>query len=247
MVAEWLFEDLRRTVSAAWAFRWQVEREAELRFRSFADRLQQYGEPQPLVDMAEQAATDERRHAAHCQDIALAYGHPSLAAESIALEEIAPRGWAGKRKLLYEIVASCCVAETQSASVLLELLANASGSELEPILRELARDEMNHGRLGWAYLARAKDTPHALALAALVPGMLRGNAGADLFNDVPSVQESPELFRHGLLPHPRKRELFVQTAEEVIFPGLETLGVDAAPAKAWLREQLTRARTDTYK
>jgi hypothetical protein len=37
-----------------------------------------------------------------------------------------------------------------------------------------------------------------------------------------------------VLPHSRKRETFVRTLEEVVFPGLEKFAIDAAPARGWL-------------
>ncbi len=55
------------------------------------------------------------------------------------------------------------------------------------------------------------------------------------------LSEPDELLRHGVLPSWRKREVFVGTLEEVVFPGLDKLGVAAAPARAWLTERLAGA------
>ncbi|HYR18969.1 MAG TPA: ferritin-like domain-containing protein, partial [Myxococcales bacterium] len=47
-----------------------------------------------------------------------------------------------------------------------------------------------------------------------------------------------ELLRHGVLPGPRKKEIFVRTLAEVVLPGLEKLGVSAAPARAWIAQRI---------
>ncbi|HET7755608.1 MAG TPA: hypothetical protein VFK85_17010, partial [Anaeromyxobacteraceae bacterium] len=57
---------VRALAASAWAFRWQVEREAEVRFETLAARLEALDEPSHLVALARRASADERRHAEHC-------------------------------------------------------------------------------------------------------------------------------------------------------------------------------------
>jgi hypothetical protein len=37
-----------------------------------------------------------------------------------------------------------------------------------------------------------------------------------------------------VLPHATKRDLFVRSLEEVVFPGLQAAGVDTAAGREWL-------------
>jgi hypothetical protein len=101
------------------------------------------------------------------------------------------------------------------------------------VLHALAADEVEHARLGWAYLATEAAAGATAFLAPLVPAMLRGSAPA-----APSAPDAPEdaaaLLAAGVLPSAEQREVFACALDEVVFPGLERCGVDAAPARRWL-------------
>ena len=64
--------------------------------------------------------------------------------------------------------------------------------------------------------------------------MLTGTVDDALFGPPPADEDGEGLLRLGVLPHRQKRESFVGTLEQVVFPGLERFGVDPAPARAWL-------------
>jgi hypothetical protein len=226
--------EVRRVAAAAWRFRWQVERDAEARFARIAGRMARLGAPEPLVALARRASADERRHAALCARLAKGYGAAvSRRPPPADPPEIAPRRLGAREALLYEVVAACCVAETESVSVLTMLLAAPAHPAVRSVLRTLARDEIAHARLGWAWLAHERGRGGISFLAPLVPAMLEGN-GADLFVPAAGAAADPALLAHGVLPRLAHRDLFVRTLEEVVFPGLESFDVDAAPARAWL-------------
>jgi hypothetical protein len=233
---------VRRIAGAAWRFRFGVEREAEVRFGRLAKRLLEAGAAPVLVGLAARAATDERRHAERCAELAESYGAPVDRRSPAVAAEIAPAGLPARERLLYEVVAACCVAETESVGVLSTLLGCARGAALRRVLKELAQDEVGHGRLGWAHLAAERARGDTSFLGPLVPAMLEGNAAADLFATVEAEREDPALLEEGVLPHSLKREVFVRMLEEVIFPGLERFGVDAGDGRAWLAAK--RARLD---
>jgi hypothetical protein len=235
---------VRRVAGAAWRFRWQVERDAQVRFARMAWRMAVLGAPAPLVTLARRASEDERRHAALCARLAEAYGaglprRPAPAAPP----EIAPRRLGAREALLYDVVAACCVAETESVSVLTTLLAAPARPAVRAVLRTLARDEIAHARLGWAWLAHARRDGPVAFLGPLLPGMLEGN-GADLFRPAGRAAADRALLAHGVLPRAAHRALFVRTLETVIFPGLEALGVDAGPGRAWLAHARVEARAE---
>jgi hypothetical protein len=183
--------------------------------------------------MAARASTDERRHAAHCADLARRYG-AALSPGEISAPEIAPPGLDEKNRVLYEVVAACCVTETESTSVLTTLLKSVRGGRMHRILRELLRDEVRHSRLGWAHLAHESTHRDVRFLGGLIPDMLEGSIAEGLFSAAPSELESPELLPHGVLPHSMKRSVFTLTLLEVVFPGLQSFGVDTGPARQWL-------------
>jgi hypothetical protein len=136
--------------------------------------------------------------------------------------------------VLYEIVAACCITETESVATLTALLGEAAEPRVESVLREIARDEVAHSRMGWAHLAREALAHDLSFLSPLIPSMLSGSVDAGLFQAAEPELENSELLRHGVLPHSQKRAIFTGALEAVVFPGLEKFGIDAGPARAWL-------------
>lgn len=234
--------ELRPVAASAWVFRCRVELEAEARFERLAARMERLGDPVELVALARGAAADERRHAALCAEEAGRLGEePSLAPVRV-LPEIAPAGASPGERVLYELTAASCISETESVTVLTALLEAARAPGLRRTLRALARDEVRHARLGWAYLAQARAAGRDLAfLGPLVPAMLAGSIAPDLFEPGGADEEDDALLALGVLPRRRQREAFVGTLEEVVLPGLEGLGIDGGPARGWLAERRARA------
>lgn len=219
--------------ASAWAFRWQVELEAEARFARLSERLEDAGAGAALVALARRASRDERRHAARCAGLAAALGHP-VDGPPPPPAEVAPAGLPRPDALTYELVAACCVAETLSVAVLTALLPSARRPALRRVLHELAVDEVGHARLGWAWLETRRRAGAARFLGPLLPAMLRGSADDDLFQAAPPAREDPALVELGVLPHRDRRELFRRALDAVIFPGLERAGVDTGAGRAWL-------------
>jgi len=227
-------EPLRAYVASAWVFRWGVEREAAARFARFAAELERFGAPAHLVELCRASSLDEERHAAHCARLSSRFGQPALVSGPVVLEEIAPSGLSSRQRLLYEVVAASCVTETVSVAVLTSLVRTEGPAQLQSILRELLRDEVKHSQLGWAYLSHERAQLDVRFLSELVPYMLGGAESADLFQDAEPLEESPELVPLGVLPRSSKRRLFAETLRQVVFPGLEQMGVDPRPSEAWL-------------
>jgi hypothetical protein len=227
-----LSQSLRQIVADAWTFRFNVEREAAIRFERLAKRLEGIGALPAVVEMAVRASHDEVRHARHCADLARRYGAALIAGE-IPVPEISPPGLGDRESILYEVVAACCISETESTSVLTTLFNAQSDQRVHLILRQLLRDEVVHSRLGWAHLAHESTRGDVQYLGRLIPDMLEVS-GAGLFGAASAELESPELLRHGVLPHSTKRSVFTLTLLEVVFPGLESLGVPSGPAREWL-------------
>jgi hypothetical protein len=231
-------EPLRRAIAAAWAFRTRVEREAAERFASIGPSIASYDAGSPVVALMERAADDERRHAALCAELAARYGEP-VGPEWPVPAPIAPGGLGRREAILYEVVASCCITETESVATVATLLADGPEPTVREVLHEIARDEVVHGRMGWAHLARETTAIDVSFLSRFVPAMLAGTVDEALFAGKPAGFDEEDLLHHGVLPTARKREIFVRTLEEVVFPGFEEFGIDPAPGRAWLLAALS--------
>jgi len=231
---------VRQVLASAWGARHRIETEASLRFGFLSDQLARAGAPGKLVDLAGNASRDETRHAAHCERLFHSHGGVELEAVTRVIE-YAPRTLTPENRLTYEVVAQSCVAETQSMATLVTLLGAAESGELKSILHELARDEVNHSRLGWAYLAWARPRMDLAFLSPLLPGMIDGSAGPEIFTTGPAEADDPSLLAQGVIPRSARRRLYVEGLESVVLPGFDTVGVDTAQARRWLREKLAAA------
>ena len=233
-------EELRRKAGEAWAFRTRVEREAARRFARLAAAIAAFDADSPVPALLRQAAEDERRHAVLCADLSAVYGQPvDAGAEDAA---IVPRSLGPRAAVLYEVVASCCITETESVATLTTLLAEQVEPRVERVLREIAKDEVVHGRIGWAHLAREASISDVSFLSPWIPAMPAGTVGEGLFASPGADLESRELLRHGVLPHSLKRSIFIGTLEGVVFPGLEKFGISSLPARQWLSNPAARSQ-----
>jgi hypothetical protein len=224
----------RRLAAEAWRFRFQVEREAHVRFGRLAGRLAGIGVSGVLQALALRASDDEWRHATRCAERCVLEGGTVAGLPSPAAPEIAASALTPRQRVLYEVVAACCVTESGSMGVLSALLGAARGRGLRRVLRELAADEVGHARLGWAVLAAERGGEDARVLGPFVPAMLEANAGPALYAPAPPEEEDEALLEHGVLPRALRRAVFEDTLEAVVFPGLDTCGVGAEAGRTWL-------------
>lgn len=227
---------VRRAAAEVWILRTRVEHEAARRFVRLAAAIEGFDPESPIPPLLRSAAEDERRHAALCAELSAAYG--GSAPDSGADPQIAPHDLAVRDAVLYEMVAACCVTETESVATVTTLLAGSLEANVEKVLREIARDEVAHGRMGWAHLSREASRRDVCFLSRWIPRMLTGSVDGALFSASEPPDQADDLLRHGVFPPARKREVFVGTLEEVVLPGLEKFGVDVGPARAWLAERL---------
>ena len=226
-------ERLRATIGAAWAFRTRVEREAAERFTRLGPAIASRDPASPIVVLMDRAAKDERRHAAFCAELAARYGEP-VGPEWPVPAPIAPSGLGAREGILYEVVASCCITETESVATVASLLGKEPEPTVREVLHQIAKDEVVHGRMGWTHLAREAQAIDTSFVSRLVPAMLSGTVDEAIFAPAAVDLDEGELLHHGVLPAASKKEIFLRTLEEVVLPGLEEFGIDAAPARAWL-------------
>ncbi|HUM11174.1 MAG TPA: ferritin-like domain-containing protein [Myxococcaceae bacterium] len=224
----------RRAAAEAWAFRARVEQEAAQRFDRLAAIVAGFDPGSPVPAMMRRAADDERRHTELCSRLARNLGSPVTLDPAADLPAIAPRTLDARQAALYEVVAACCITETESMATLTTLLAGEPDPEVREVLHSISRDELVHSRMGWAHLSRESSSAEVAFLSPLIPGMLAGTIDEGLFGSPPADEDPEGLLRLGVLPLARKREVFLGTLEQVVFPGLERFGVDPEPGRQWL-------------
>ena len=219
-------------IAQVWAVRHGVETGASLRFAALSQGMRAAGAPATLVELAARASEDEIRHAAHCADI-LRLRQADVPPPETRLLFFGPRDLGAEQRLTYEVVAQSCISETESMATLITLLDAASDAHLKAVLQELARDEVQHARLGWAYLAWAKDRLDLTFLSAYLPAMAAAATGEDLFRPGPPEADDPALLSAGVVPKHDRRRIYLETLHSVVIPGFEEFRVDTGPLREW--------------
>lgn len=198
-----------------------------------------------LVAIARLAGVQEREHVRLCAEIAERFGRgPELAAQPI-VSEIAPEAWSPRDRVVYEIVAFCCVTETTNAVVVTAGADEIDDTAIRKAVRTILADEVQHSRLGWRFLAaHPLDDAQRGWLGAYLPVMLAGTVRADLFQPQIIVGDEATMARYGTLSLAGMREAFLAGMREVLLPGLASVGVDIAVGAQFLDELEASAGDD---
>jgi hypothetical protein len=232
----------RARAARVWAMRGRVEREAAARFARIAARLAAVGAEPVVVDLARRACADEGRHAARCDElVARMSGRPApVETIHLRLAELGPGGLTPREAVLYEVVAMSCITETLSTALLGEMRDAAPEGRVRQVLSEILKDEVQHARLGWAHLAAERRRGPLRFLAEALPHMLDDTASPEVFEvGEPDAEAVGDALRGlGALPRSERRARLVETLEEVVFPGLDSLGVDTDGGRRWLARRL---------
>lgn len=215
--------EIRTAAGRVWAYRASQEREAAARFFRIARRVREVFPA--LEHLARDAARDELRHGDFCDALAEKFGVTARVLVRVP-PDVGPRGLTFEQRVLYEVVAACCISETLSATALSQIHVLAKDAHVADIAHAILKDEVSHSRLGWAALSEAKRTTDVSFLSRYVGEMLRFAAGDELYVGAPDLT-APEECAEGLgvLSTARRRDVVTSTVRDVLLPGFASLGV----------------------
>ena len=229
-----------RVAAWEWHCRHGFELEARSRFARLTDALKAHHAAEPIVALTARAAQDEHRHAHQCRDIIAHLGGKVPEDQQTVSKQIAPERMSDRAALLYEMVAMSCVTETLSCTILSALVERTDNPFLKQSMRSILSDEVNHSRLGWAYLADVKHRGPARLISDYLPAMLAGTVSEELFDEEASHLHTTELDGLGVLNRADRLRIFLETMRTVVFPGLEQYGIDTAAGERWLSAMTTK-------
>jgi hypothetical protein len=133
----------------------------------------------------------------------------------------------------------CCLSETITGVYFTEMLGRATQPTARAALESLLEDEIDHGRVGWAYLStRARDA-RLDGLAAALPALLERTVGRALRVADRSHEDDAEMESYGWLGRTTAMTTIRRALREVIVPGFETLGVDLSVARSAIDKLLS--------
>jgi hypothetical protein len=238
--AEALGERGRRTVGATWRGRMKQEHLAVGAFALLARELAEQGCDPVVLSLVTRASCDEVRHAEICRRFAVEMlGAGEVPASFRGLPKVPMHpGASSADRVLFHVVEMCCLSETLTGVYFTEMLARTTDAVAREAVESLLEDEIDHGRVGWAYLATRSRDGALGGLAGALPGILSRTFQAVLGSPrVASQEDDPRLEACGYLGASTAADVYRRSLRDVIIPGFEQLGVDLRASRAFLAER----------
>ncbi len=197
-----------------------------------------YGCEPATLALFTRAATDEVHHADVCRRMVEKHGGKTLPT-ALRLERL-PETFTTRSAddLLLSVVETCCLSETFTGAYFTDMLDIATEPLARAVILSLLEDEIDHGRVGWAYLASACRDGRGGVVEAALPSLLERAAGV-VFEEASRAPEAddPLLDRHGYMGRTRGARVYAEAIANIAFPGFESLGIDTTKARAHARER----------
>lgn len=211
-----------------WNNRKRIEIEAAVLFGRLSQDISVLRGPADEVSqLAAAASADEFRHAEFCQQI-LDLNPTPLAPLEPNHADLGPSNMNRRDRVLYACVAMGCVTETLSTALLGAMRERAAPGLIKDIVHKILTDEVNHSRIGWAELALAARSRDIAWLAKSIPGMIHGALVSDVAPMLNSREAQINLSEWGILPPAEAHVIITEALNEVVIPGLQHFGIDAA-------------------
>jgi hypothetical protein len=228
---EALGEADRAALAERWGARAANELATSTAFAEIYRGLVALGAPLELLAGAARAVEDELRHAWICHHVATRYAQRDLDAPRVA--PTAPPRFQGcneREARVLHVVLHACLNEGFAVAYLGACLERATAPLAHAAVQELMRDEVEHARLGWAFLAGASPADRALVEQAL-PELVKHAKRLWLDDDgYPATLPKG----HGCLGLDELGPLVAQALDELVLPGFEHVGVTTARARVGL-------------
>lgn len=230
---------LRGELSKIWWAQSATELRVATSFAVVHRALSDLGAEPALTALAARAVDDEHRHAALCLDMAqrLRGGAlkepPPLPAQQPQHREALDED---ERRALF-VIGQCALNETFANGYLTAAYRDATSPLARAAINELLRDEIDHSRLGWAFLSTLPASRRARISDWLVPLTL---------TNLREWQQSATTHTRAFAPHgvPRAedvREALAEVVRDVMLPGFENVGLDTRALARWVRAGMPTA------
>jgi hypothetical protein len=225
---------LRRAVAHTWERRAHEELKVAAAFSVLTrELLETRGDPLVLAAVS-RGVNDEVRHAVVCRSLAAKYrGGDVPWPPEVAIE---PSTRADDRRLrtAFHLVSMCCINEAIASTFLETSHAGAKSTSARIAVGELLADEVEHARIGWAFVAK-QAAPMRAAIAANLVTLLKPVWRAWWEGAMVTLKEgAPE---HGLPAVTTTRVCAARALREIVAPGFAELGFDAGPLLQWVADQ----------
>ncbi len=224
------------TVRDSWSFRMAAEHRSTAVFGALALQLIEANASLDSKLVMLRMAQDELRHTETCGEVVRALGGEPTIETDVSVAPLAThRGTSHEERALRNVIYTTCLSEMVAVARLVDELDSTRDPFLRDATRRLLADEVLHGQFGFHYLEASRAwleqngdvvrsleryLQHAFAVLEAALGGRTGG-GRKLTEDELAL---------GLQPPERGREIFYETLEHAVVPGLERFGIDARTA-----------------
>ncbi|MCB9592446.1 MAG: hypothetical protein H6719_06920 [Sandaracinaceae bacterium] len=185
-----------------------------------------------LVRLAARAVDDEHRHATLAEELAGRYAGRAVGPPPVLPDQRPGHPTASSpalRSALW-VVGQCALNETFASAYLSAGYQGARHPLARAALRELLEDEIDHARIGWAYLGTTSPALRRELSDWLLP-LTVCNLREWRRLELP---EDDALAAHGVPPLAIAREALEETLREVLVPGFRRAGLDTRALERWI-------------
>jgi hypothetical protein len=225
----------RARAGRSWASRMKQEHLAVGAFAMLVTELAAEGCDPIVLSLLTRASSDEVRHTEICRKMAVGLLGEDEVPRRIRGVPSIPKylGVAAETRNLLHVVEMCCLSETFTGVYLTEMLSRMETGSPRMAVESLLEDEIDHGRVGWAFLASRAESKRVEGLSAALPAMLDRTMSWVMEGAATRPEpDKAELEAVGYLGSSAGGAIFQRTFRDVILPGFEACGVDVGPAKA---------------
>lgn len=228
-----LSPERRRHIASIWLGQAATEARVAGSFAVVHDALAALGANAGLVRLAARAVDDEHRHAALCEHVAGQY-FGSTVGPYTPLPPHYPHhpGAPDAVRHALHVIGQCCLNETFASAYLSVAQKGATTPLVKQATRELLSDEIDHARIGWAFVHSLPEHTRAGVqdwLLALTVCNLREWRSIDL-------PAGDELAAHGIPPWQPTQDAITETLIGVVIPGFQHVGLDTRKLERWAAE-----------
>lgn len=224
----------RQRLADIWLVRAAMERRVGDSFEVIHQALVRRDASPDLVAIAERAIDDEYRHTELSRLVASRFAGKELPTpERLKLEVPAHKGASPVLRDALFVVGQCVLNETTASAFLETCYSHAEGPLAKSALRELMSDEIDHGRMGWTYLASLDEEARAQIGRWLLP-MAYLNLRIWKHESPYDPEQSDALASHGAPPASAIHAALVDALRSLIVPGLKELCMPTDAIERWL-------------
>jgi hypothetical protein len=235
--------DLVHSARATWLGRMVNEHGSARVFDALAGQLAEAGFDEADVAACKRFAREERHHGVLCGAVVESLGGEARAEIEAPVPVPRHEGVSRVEAALRNLLSVSCLSETVAVALIAAERAEMPRGRLRQVLTRIWSDEVGHARFGWRVVnARGPALPHEVRERL---GTYLSVAFAHLeeheLAHLPLYGQPDDGAALGLCKGSEARELFYETVETIIVPGLELAGLPAE--RAWA-SRLGRRRSE---